>query len=118
MKHIGLISIVSIAGLLVVGSLYAGATGSKSIDSRKTIEHLQAAQTEGLQIATLKVSNMYCAACPTIVRRTLEDVDGVVKADVSYRTKQATVTFDPTKSSSSQLTAAVSDLGYPASIIK
>lgn len=118
MKHVGLISIVAIAGLLVVGSLYARDTGSQSIESRETTEHLQAAQTEGLQIATLKVSNMYCAACPTIVRRTLEDVDGVVKADVSYRTNKATVTFDPTKSSSSQLAATVSDLGYPTSIIK
>jgi|TARA_R100000005_G_C5000267_1_gene207095 mercuric ion binding protein len=118
MKHIGLISIVAIAGLLAAGSLYARGTGAQSIDSQKTAEQLGAVQSKELRITTLTVSNMYCAACPTIVRRTLEDVDGVVKADVSFRTKQAIVTFDPAKSSSSQLAAAVSDIGYPTTIIK
>jgi len=36
---------------------------------------------------TLAVQNMYCDACPLIVRKSLEAVPGVAKAVVSFKDK-------------------------------
>jgi mercuric ion binding protein len=63
---------------------------------------------------TLKVKNMYCAACPAIVKRSLEAVPGVVKAVVSYKDQTAVVTYDDSKTDVSALTAATKKAGYPS----
>lgn len=46
---------------------------------------------------TLAVNNMYCEACPCMVKKTLERVSGVSKANVSFKDKTAVVVFDDTK---------------------
>ena len=43
---------------------------------------------------TLTVSNMDCADCPFIVRKSLVAVPGVAKASVSYKDKTVIVTYD------------------------
>jgi periplasmic mercuric ion binding protein len=55
---------------------------------------------------TLAVPGMDCAACPVIVKSSLEGVPGVVKAVVSYNDKTAVVTFDDQKTNPSALMAA------------
>lgn len=63
---------------------------------------------------TLAVTNMYCAACPSIVRKSLEAVPGVSKAVVSYKDKTAIVTFDDTRTDVTALTRATTEAGYPS----
>jgi len=63
---------------------------------------------------TLAVQNMYCAACPHIVRSSLETVPGVSRVSVSYRDKTATVTYDDGKADVKTLTAATANAGYPS----
>jgi mercuric ion transport protein len=63
---------------------------------------------------TLAVSNMYCAACPSIVKSSLEAVPGVAKVAVSYKDKTATVIYDDAKADVSQLTSATTKAGYPS----
>lgn len=63
---------------------------------------------------TLDVENMYCAACPHIVRQTLMRVPGVQRAEVSYRARTATVTFDDATTGVAALTGATAEAGYPA----
>lgn len=63
---------------------------------------------------TLVVQNMFCAACPSIVRMSLEAVPGVAKVSVSYRDKTAVVTFDDAKVDIKALTAATTNAGYPS----
>src|SRR5215471_7272971 len=46
---------------------------------------------------TLAVENMYCAACPSIVKGSLEAVPGVAKVAVSYKDKTATIVYDDAK---------------------
>jgi len=65
---------------------------------------------------TLGVENMYCAACPHIVRQTLTRVPGVQRVEVSYQSRTATVTFDDTRTDVAALTAATAQAGYPASL--
>jgi periplasmic mercuric ion binding protein len=63
---------------------------------------------------TLTVQNMYCAACPLIVRKSLETVSGVAKAVVSFKDKTAVVTYDDSKTNVRALTAATTKAGYPS----
>ena len=65
---------------------------------------------------TLTVNNMYCEACPYMVKKTLEHVSGVSKASVSFKDKTAVVVFDDTKASVEDLTTATTKAGYPSHI--
>jgi mercuric ion binding protein len=75
-----------------------------------------AGASAGERTVTLGVENMYCAACPHIVRQTLTRVPGVQRVEVSYRARTATVTFDDARTSVAALTAATAEAGYPASL--
>lgn len=68
------------------------------------------------QTITLDVPGMTCAFCPITVRKALEAQDGVIKAESSYDTKSATVTFDPTRTSPETLMQATADAGYPSTV--
>src|SRR5262249_33466332 len=63
---------------------------------------------------TLTVQNMYCDACPLIVRRSLEAVSGVAKAVVSFKDKTAIVIYDDSRTDTKALTAATTKAGYPS----
>ena len=63
---------------------------------------------------TLVVDNMYCDACPYIVKQTLSRVPGVGTVVVSYEQKTATVTYDDEGTTIEALTSATMDAGYPS----
>ncbi len=50
------------------------------------------------------------------VKRALEGLPGVQRADVSFREKEARVTFDPARVTTDQLIEAVGKLGFRASL--
>ena len=51
-----------------------------------------------------------------MVKRALEGLKGVQRADVSFRDKAARVTFEPTQVSVSQLIEAVNRSGFRAAV--
>jgi mercuric ion binding protein len=63
---------------------------------------------------TLAVNNMDCAACPSIVKGSLEAVPGVAKVTVSFKDKTATVIYDDAKANVNELTSATTKAGYPS----
>ena len=63
---------------------------------------------------TLAVNNMDCAACPSIVKGSLEAVPGVARVAVSYKDKTATVLYDDARANVNQLTSATTKAGYPS----
>ena len=63
---------------------------------------------------TLTVNNMYCEACPYMVKKTLERVSGVSQASVSFKDKTAVVVFDDAKASVDDLTRATTKAGFPS----
>lgn len=65
---------------------------------------------------TLAVENMTCAACPITVKKALNKVAGVAKAEVSYERKEAMVTFDDTKTNVEALIKATTNAGYPSTV--
>ncbi len=66
---------------------------------------------------TLAVKNMYCSACPYIVKKSLAAVPGVESVEVSYAKKTATVTYDDQKAKLAALTAATRKAGYPSQAV-
>ncbi|MBI3433600.1 MAG: mercury resistance system periplasmic binding protein MerP [Proteobacteria bacterium] len=63
---------------------------------------------------TLAVQNMFCAACPSTVRTSLQAVPGVAKVAVSFQDKTAVVTYDDAKIDVKALTTATTNAGYPS----
>jgi periplasmic mercuric ion binding protein len=62
----------------------------------------------------LAVDNMYCEACPYMVKKTIEKVSGVSKVTVSFKEKTAVVVFDDTKEAVKDLTDAATNAGFPS----
>lgn len=65
---------------------------------------------------TLTVNNMYCEACPYMVKKTLEGVSGVSKVTVSFKDETAVVVFDDAKASVQNLTSATAKAGFPSEL--
>jgi len=68
------------------------------------------------QTLTLNLPTMNCATCPFTVKMALNRVEGVSKAEVSYKTKQAIVIFDDAKTTAKDLVNATTNAGYPSTI--
>ena len=60
------------------------------------------------------VENMTCATCPITVRKAMQRVDGVKDVRVSYDEKTASVTFDPTATTATEIGQVSTDVGFPA----
>ncbi len=69
------------------------------------------------QTANLAVENMTCGTCPIVVKKALERVPGVSATMVDFDKKTATVTFDPDKASTTRLTQATTEAGFPSKLI-
>jgi mercuric ion binding protein len=65
---------------------------------------------------TLAIDNMSCVTCPITVKAAIKRVPGVRAVQVDYKTKQATVTFDDTRTSAKALAKASTDVGFPGRV--
>ena len=65
---------------------------------------------------TLTVDNMYCEACPYMVKKAIEHVSGVSKVTVSFKDKTAIVIFDDAKAGVNDLTSAATKAGFPSAL--
>lgn len=65
---------------------------------------------------TLSVPGMDCPVCPITIKKTLSRVNGVDKVHVSFEKREATVTFDDTKTDVEALQNATSNAGYPSTV--
>lgn len=63
---------------------------------------------------TLSVPGMTCSACPITVKLSLQGVNGVKTAAVTFEPKEAVVTFDDAKTSVDKLRVATANAGYPS----
>jgi periplasmic mercuric ion binding protein len=70
--------------------------------------------TAAERTVSLAIDGMSCASCPYIVRTALQEVPGVVRAEVSYAEKRAVMTVDDAKATVAvQATAGV---GFPSGV--
>jgi len=82
-----------------------------------TLTPAYAAAPARQQTVTLDVDNMTCSLCPFTVRKALQQVPGVIKAEAKYEghgVGWARVTFDPGKVGIRALTLATTQAGYPS----
>lgn len=75
-----------------------------------------ATQTDSHRQVTLDVPGMTCPVCPITVRKALQQVDGVIQADVDFDSHSATVVFDPHRTDTQSLIRATTNAGYPATV--
>ena len=64
------------------------------------------------ETVTVGISDMTCANCAETNKEALEDVRGVVEADVNYATDEATVRYNPGEASVEDLYDSVEEAGY------
>jgi len=69
---------------------------------------------ESAQKVSLAINNMTCSTCGPTVRRALQQVNGVYKANVDTASHSATVYFGPSKTKISALIEATTHAGYPS----
>ena len=65
-----------------------------------------------METTILKVNGMTCGGCVRSVKKVLEGIQGVTRAEVSLEKAQATVTYDPSKTEVNTMREAVTDAGY------
>jgi len=66
----------------------------------------------GTRTAQLNVTGMSCANCSATVGEALEELDGVVEANVNYATDEGSVEYDPAEVSLGEIYDAVESAGY------
>ncbi|WP_435118206.1 heavy metal translocating P-type ATPase [Halolamina sp. C58] len=66
----------------------------------------------GTRTAQLNVTGMSCANCSATVGEALDELDGVVEANVNYATDEGSVEYDPEEVSLGEIYDAVEAAGY------
>jgi periplasmic mercuric ion binding protein len=65
---------------------------------------------------TLQVQNLVCHICALRVQRSLSQVKGVIRIEVSAEKETATVTFDDAETNADALIAATKNAGFPSRV--
>ena len=60
------------------------------------------------------VTGMHCASCGMLIDDTLEDLDGVTRAQTSVKTGRTSVQADPDRCQPADVIAAIAQAGYTA----
>ena len=80
-------------------------------DTRETRSPVPAPEASPV-VCTLDIGGMTCASCVGRVEKALAKVDGVTGASVNLANETATVTYDPKRVTTDQLSGAVTRAGY------
>jgi Cu+-exporting ATPase len=68
--------------------------------------------TEEVETSTIRIGGMTCASCSQAITKSLINTEGVKDANVNLATEKATVSFDPEKTSYTEIKKAIEDTGY------
>lgn len=66
--------------------------------------------------ACFAVEGMTCAACTVTLKAAVKKLDGIKKVSASVEDKNATVTFDDSKTDTQAIKTKIDSTGYKASI--
>jgi mercuric ion binding protein len=100
---------------VVIAGVGAAAWGVSAFsDSNGAITSAQAAAA--LETKSFKIDKMTCASCPITVKTAMKKVQGVSSVAVDFKTKIATVQFDPERTSTQAIASASENAGYPATL--
>jgi copper chaperone len=65
-----------------------------------------------METTTIPVQGMTCMGCVSSVKRVLGNLPGITQTEVSLEQAQATITYEPGKTSLQAIKAAITDAGY------
>ena len=68
------------------------------------------------QQVELQINGMTCGSCAVTAQKSLENVEGVISAQVSFDESKAVVTYDPGKVRVEDLKNATARVGYPSTV--
>ncbi len=75
------------------------------------------AATAAERTVMLSLPTMDCPVCPITVKKALSKVPGVVRADVRFENRLATVTFDDATTDPQALMRVTREAGYPSTLV-
>lgn len=104
------------ATILMVTSLVACSKSEAQQSTAQNSAQAPVVQTVTTQAtASFVIEKMTCATCPISVRKAMKRVNGVKSVKVDFKTKIATVVYDPALTTPAKIAAASTNVGYPAS---
>ncbi len=98
-------------------SVAQAATPRYGVDIGSPTESKTVTPTVTMKTVTFKVDGMTCGGCVYGVRKVLTRLPGVSRADVTYEQGRAVVTYDPAVVTVAKMIAAISTLGYAATVV-
>jgi len=66
----------------------------------------------------LRIEGMTWATCPFIIKKALEGLEGVEKAEISFSKKRGDILFDADKVSEAVIVNKVNEIGFNAKVIE
>ena len=109
----------TLAGILVLSaSTIAFAAACSDVVAAQVDTAQDAHPVAATMQARFTVDGMTCGSCNVAVKVAAEKVVGVSKAGASHEKQTAWAVYDPTKTNPRDIAAAITDAGYPASIIE
>lgn len=60
------------------------------------------------------MASMDCAACAVSIEQTLAKAEGVSRAEVSFKTKEGVIEYDPARISSNRIVEVINETGFKA----
>ena len=67
--------------------------------------------------AKLSIQGMTCASCAVSIRTATRKLEGVSSIEVDAEQGSAQVSYDPSRVDAATIAAAITDLGYKASVV-
>lgn len=91
--------------------------GNRKPEPPNKISDLMISLDEEPEKCFLRVTGMTCASCVAAIERHVMKIEGVQQVLVALMAQKAEIKYDPAYILPSQLASAVSDLGYPSTVI-
>ncbi len=100
------------APVLLVLALCGGVTGCLGDDAQHAAQAPAATHA-----ATLAIEGMTCASCAVTVKVALGRLPGIAEVHVDTANGRAVVRFDRAQVDAARIAAAITDAGYPSSVL-
>lgn len=104
----GFLGIVTVLAALLLAFPYYSDAFFPNQNNQKVV-YVQESQ---IQTITLNIEGMTCTGCEASVETAANGVEGVLEADASYDSGQATVKYDKSKTDGEAITAAINKTGF------
>lgn len=109
------IALLSIGSLLAVGLLAFPYLSERTLEARNA----NIAETStGMTQLTVSIPSMDCASCAVGIQNKLATRKGIESERITYETKLANISYDPSQTSEGEILAVIESTGFPPEPLK